>query len=142
MKNLLLVFATLLIIISCSHQETFEEKIVGEWLTYSFVINCQDASLNTPLTMAEEDGCIELWGSTQCNSIKLSSDGTGQIRSSVENEEDFIQDITYTTDEAKQAINICFGGPACEEFTFKNNRLLQIMDEDDCLCEFEFDRKD
>ncbi len=141
MKNLILCLTALLVILSCANKETFEEKIQGEWLTYSFVINCQDENRSIPLTMAEEDGCIDFWGSTQCTTISFAPNGIGQVFTSYDGESIFSHDITYTLEEEKQLINICQDS-GCSDIAFVDDRLVLIMDENECYCEFEYDRRD
>jgi len=141
MKNLMLFSALLILVASCSSNETFEEKILGDWQVYSFVINCDDPAQNVAFTRAEDDGCMEFWGDTQCISLSINPRGKAEITSSF-GTDSFTQELSYTLVESREIINVCEEGGDCIEFTLDNNRIVQVMDEDDCLCEFQYNKMD
>ena len=140
MDNLFLIAALAVLTISCTSTETLDEKILGEWKTYSFVINCDNPQNSIPFELAGEDGCMSIWGASQCTTIAFNADGKGMISNDFGGSEIIQDEIEYTLNEANQVIEVC-QNLDCVEFALIEDRLLQIMDEDSCICEFEYDKK-
>ncbi len=141
MNNLFLLAALAVLTISCTSTETLDEKIQGEWKAYSFVINCDNPQNNIPFELADEDGCMNVWGASQCMTITFDAEGKGLISSDFGVGEIIQEVFDYSLNEARQIVEVCQDFN-CVEFSIVEDRLLQIMDEDDCLCEFEYDKKD
>jgi len=147
MKYLLSFLLISFLTISCSDKGpafNFQEEIQGEWKSYSFVMDCDSDSdiQSIPLTMGGEEGCIDMFGSEICTIIKIFENGVAQLKYVVDGSEVDQSELTYTLDEESQILNLCFEGENCVEYAYAENKLNNEQDEDDCICVFEYDRKD
>lgn len=139
MKHIITLTTLIIFCFSCnnSDDQPFSEKVVGEWAVKSFVINsCPDATDNVPLSVADENGCVTVWGDELCLSIVFNADGTGFYKQTVGGSED-TEPINYTLDENQELILV---DNEFEEmvFSIKDEALTMEMDEDGCICEFGF----
>jgi hypothetical protein len=143
MKNQILFVLLLLCSFSCTKsdndQPNINEKILGEWLVNSFVINsCPDASDNFPMVTADEDGCLDMAGAMNCMSIIFKEDGKAENRSQWSNESTDVQTMTYHLNEANNSVSLCIVGSECIDFYLEGDGLFNDMDEQGCICTFGF----
>jgi len=142
MKNQILFILLLLVSFSCSKSDTdqpINEKILGEWLINSFVINsCPDASDNFSLVTADEDGCIDMGSGMSCQSILFKEDGQAEVRSEWANGSPDTQPMTYQINETTNTISLCSEYEDCVTLSLEADGLFNDMDEQGCICTFGF----
>ena len=143
MRNLILTFiAFSCLFFSCKDAEetkiTFEEQIVSDWGINSFVINCDDASQSVPMTVADESGCVDMFGVPNCITISLLANGLGEVRYDPDGNDTDMQMATYELNEENSTVSVCFEQGSCTLFNFVDDQLYYNEDEYDCVCTFGF----
>ena len=145
MKNQILFVFLLLCSFSCTKSDNdqlptdINEKILGEWLVNSFVINsCPDASDNLPMVTADEDGCLDVDDAMNCMSIIFKEDGKAENRSHWSIGYTNVQTLTYHFNEANNSVSLCIDGSECVDFYLEGDGLFNDMDEQGCICTFGF----
>jgi len=144
MKNQIVFLFLTLFTISCSQSDDHilvQEEVIGEWQISSFVINsCPDASDNQAFTQADEDGCIDIMGNTNCMSIVIFDNGTAEVYDGDTNLTTESERLTYKIDEVNKTISLCQESEDCVSFTMREDGLYNEMDEDGCICVLGFEK--
>lgn len=145
MKNQILFLFLLLFTIACSKSDeaplTLQEKIIGEWQINSFVINsCPDVSDNLPLTVSNDDGCLDFMGDRTCMSISFLENEVAEVRDGETIGMETVATFTYELDEINNTINLCQDLEGCATFSLRDGGLYNDMDEYGCICTFGFKR--
>ena len=142
-KNILILLALLSFCFACNNSDDvlLSDQIVGEWNIQSFVINsCPDASDNVPITIADENGCVEVFDTQLCLTVSFNRDGTGSFNEDSSQSTGFIlQSFDYTVDEEANTVNTVTEDGEVSIFSLSNNQIIFEMDEDGCICAFSFD---
>jgi hypothetical protein len=137
MKNQIVFLLLSLFAFSCSDETpvTLQEQVLGEWQVNSFVINsCPDVSENLPLTLANDDGCLDVMGDRTCMSIFILENGQAELKDEANMSSEEVDIMTYELNETNNTITICQDSDDCVIFTMRENGLYNEMDEDGCIC--------
>jgi hypothetical protein len=137
MKNQIVFLLLSLFAFSCSDETpvTLQEQVLGEWQVNSFVINsCPDVSENLPLTLANDDGCLDVMGDRTCMSIFILENGQAEFKDEANMSSEEVDIMTYELNETNNTITICQDSDDCVIFTMRENGLYNEMDEDGCIC--------
>jgi len=140
MKNQIVFLLLSLFAFSCSDDApvTFQEEIIGEWQVNSFVINsCPDVSNNLPLTLSDDDGCLDFMGDRTCMSITIFDNGVAEIRDGESMDLDAVENMTYEVDDVNNTFDLC-QEEDCITFSLRDGALYNDMDEDGCICTLGF----
>ena len=142
-KNILILLALLSFCFACnnSSDEALADTIIGDWDIHSFIINsCPDAADNVPLTLVDENGCVEVFGAPLCMSVSFNRDGTGSfITQQIGNVGDGMSTFEYTIDGETNTVNTISEWGNETIFSFRDNQLSLEMDEEGCICAFSFE---
>jgi hypothetical protein len=137
MKNQIVFLLLSLFAFSCGDETpvTLQEQVLGEWQVNSFVINsCPDVSENLPLTLANDDGCLDVMGDRTCMSIFILENGQAEFKDEANMSSEEVDIMTYELNEINNTITICQDSDDCVIFTMRENGLYNEMDEDGCIC--------
>lgn len=144
MKHFIFLSLFIFLSFSCtkpkSPQITFDEQIMGVWELQSFVINsCPDPSNNVAMTTANEEGCLDVMGDTECLEIHFKEEGKAEFSAG-----GVIQHVLFELDPEDETVQFCLEGADigepvdCVDFHLRNDKLYNDMDEAGCICTWGF----
>lgn len=134
--NFLFLITILLFTSSCS-KEDLADTVVGTWKLKSIeTSNCNDPDENIAPISADEEGCINILGSSACTEFVFAAGGALTINTIIDGDAESFTG-TYTVDEDKETISICESGD-CRGASITDDVLLISYVEDGCTVQQEY----
>ena len=129
LRNLILL-GLIVSVFGCG-KDDLSEKILGEWIVESYVLDCENGMRGTLL--GDENGCVTSPDDdTICYKFNFLADGI----TTLDAQEDGMGEGTYTVNDDTNELTFCFDD--CITVIINNDKFVLSLDEDGCKEDLNF----
>lgn len=121
-------------LLSCGSEESFTDKLQGEWQLLSYSItNCSDDSIPETTLNADNNGCIVIFEEKSCISISIGNNELATLTIEYDDnpEETEFATATYVVDEANGTVALTVDGDT-QTARFVGDNLVLTTREEGC----------